>query len=156
VIRLWRVLAGLLATVWVSLALAACSNATSLTTAEYRSKVQQVCRDLRRRTDALPRPEPTATTQLVRVGRRALALQRDALGRIQSLDAPSGDERTIGRWLDLVDTTLDAGAASLTAQAGGDLAAARSANARGNEATLRADALARSLGVAACTTPVTG
>jgi hypothetical protein len=92
----------------------------------------------------------------VRVGRRALALQRDALGRIQSLDAPSADERTVGRWLDLVDATLVAGAASLTAQAAGDLAAARSANARGNEATARADVLARSLGVGACTTPVTG
>jgi hypothetical protein len=155
VIRLRRVLAGLLATVWVPLALAACSSAASLTAREYRTQVQQVCRDLRRRTAALPRPAPTPTPQLVRVGRRALALQRDALGRIQSLDAPSADERTVGRWLDLVDATLDAGAASLAAQVGGDLAAARSANARGSDATARADALARSLGVDACTTPVT-
>jgi hypothetical protein len=90
------------------------------------------------------------------VGRRALALQRDALGRIQSLDAPSTDERAVGRWLDFVDTALDAGAASLAAQDAGDLTAARAANARGTEATTRADALARTLRVTDCATPVTG
>jgi hypothetical protein len=156
VTRLWRVLAGLLAAVCVSFALVACSSATSLTTAEYRAEVQRVCQDLRRRTTALPRPEPRATRRFVRVGRRSLALQRDALRRIQSLDAPSADERTVGRWLDLVGMALDAGAASLAAQARDDLVAARSANARGLIATARADVLARSLRVDACATPAAG
>jgi hypothetical protein len=154
VARPTRVLVGLLAV--ATLSMSACSGDQSLTAAEYRGRVGQVCRDLRRRTAALPRPAATATTDLVRVGRRALALQRDALGRIQSLDAPSADERTVGRWLDFVDTALDAGAASLTAQDTGDLAAARAANARGTEATTRADALARTLRVTDCATPVTG
>jgi hypothetical protein len=148
------VLVGLLAV--VTLAATACSGEQSLSATQYRSRVGEVCRDLRRRTAALPRPAATATDDLVRVGRRALLLQRDALGRIQSLDAPSTDERTVGRWLDFVDTALDAGAASLTAQDAGDLAAARAANARGTEATAHADALARTLRVADCATAVSG
>jgi hypothetical protein len=148
------VLVGLLAV--ATLSTAACSGDQSLTAAEYRRRVAEVCRDLRRRTAALPRPAASASADLVRVGRRALALQRDALGRIQSLDAPSADERTVGRWLDFVDTALDAGAASLAAQDAGDLTAARTANARGTEATTRADALARTLRVTDCATPVTG
>jgi len=148
------VLAGLLAA--ATFFTTACSGDQSPTAAEYRSRVGQVCRDLRKQTAALPRPAATATAELVRVGRRALALQRDALSRIQSLDAPSADERTVGQWLDFVDTALDAGAASLAAQDDGDLAAARSANARGTAATTRADALARTLRVSDCATPVTG
>jgi len=148
------VLAGLLAA--ATLTTTACSSDQSLSPAEYRTRVGQVCRDLRRRTANLPHPAPTATADLVRVGRRALALQRDALGRIQSLDAPSADERTVGRWLDFVDAALDAGAESLAAQTTGDLAAARAANARGTEATTRADALARTLRVTDCAAPVTG
>jgi len=148
------VLVGLLAVATVSTA--ACSGDQSLSAPEYRRRVGQVCRDLRRQTAALPNPAATATDDLVRTGRRALALQRDALGRIQSFDAPSADEATVGRWLGFVDTALDAGAASLTAQDSDDLVAARRANARGTEATARADALARTLRVTDCATPITG
>lgn len=151
-----RVLVGVVALVSGSVLAAACSDSQSLSASQYRAQVRKVCRDLHRRSGALPRPEPTATAQFVRVGRRALALERDALGRIQSFDAPSADERTVGRWLDFVDAALEAGGASLAAQADGDLAAARAANARGNTATAHADELARLLRVDDCAAPVTG
>jgi hypothetical protein len=151
-----RVLTGIVAILGAWVLTAGCSGSQSLTAVEYRARVRTVCRELHRRSGALPRPEPTAGAELVRIGRRALALQRDALGRIQSLDAPSADERTVGRWLDFVDASLDAGAASLAAQSNGDLAAARAANARGNTATAHADELARLLRIDDCATPVTG
>jgi hypothetical protein len=146
------VLAGVLAVVASALTAAGCSGDASLSASQYRRRVAEVCRDLRRRTSALPRPTAATTDALVRVGRRELSLQRDALGRIQSLDAPSADERRVGRWLALVDAALDAGAASLDAQSSGDLVAARAANARGRDAIARADALARALRVADCAT----
>lgn len=150
--RLRRVLAGTVVVVAAATVAASCSGEQSLTAAQYRTQVARVCRDLRRSTAALPAPAPTASAELVRVGRRALALQRDALGRVQSLDAPSAMERAVGRWLDAVDAALDAGAASLDAQSQGDLAAARAANQRGATASARADALARSLRLADCAT----
>ena len=116
-----------------------------------------MCRDLRRRSRALPRPEPTATAELVRVGRRARS--RCSATRsvgIQSLDAPSADERTVGRWLDFVDAALDAGAASLAAQSSGDLAAARAANARGTRPRRTPTSSPALLRVDDCATPVTG
>ena len=139
-----------------ALGVAGCSGDPPLSTAEYRTQAGRVCRELRRDTDALPRPPSSATAPFVRVGRRALTLQRDAVGRIQSLDAPSAQQRTVGRWLDRVDAALDAVEASLQAQSDGDLTAARAANERGQAATARADELARSLGITACATPVTG
>jgi hypothetical protein len=151
-----RALAVLLATVAVLVTTTACTGDGALTTAEYRTRVAQVCRDVRRRTAALTRPASDSTDALVRAGRRALALQHDALGRIQSLDAPSAEERAVGRWLDQVDAALDATEASLDAQAAGDLGAARTANARGHAATARADALAHRLHVDDCTTPQAG
>jgi hypothetical protein len=156
VIGIRRVRNAVLAVVGASVLAAACSGSPALSAREYRTQVTKVCKELHRATAALPRPEPTATAQFVRVGRRAVALERDALGRIQSLDAPSADERTVGRWLGFVDTALDAGAASLTAQSAGDLVAARAANTRGNTATAHADELARLLRVDDCATPVTG
>ena len=57
---------------------------------------------------------------------------------ILGASALTADERTVGRWLDFVAASLDAGAASLAAQSSGDLAAARAANARGNTATAHA------------------
>jgi hypothetical protein len=146
----------MLAVVALSLATSACSDDAAPSASEYRSRVGRICRDLRRRTGALPHPAANSTSDLVRVGRRALALQRGALGRIQALDAPTEDERTVGRWLEDVDRALDAGAASLDAQQAGDLVAARTANQRGGEATARADELARTLRVPDCATPVTG
>jgi len=145
-----------LAVVGAGVLVAACSSSPALSAREYRAQANRICRDLRRSTGALPRPEPTATDQFVRVGRRSLALQRDALGRIRSLDAPTTDERNVGKWLGFVAAALDAGAASLTAQSSGDLVAARAANARGRAATAKADELARLLQVDDCTTPVTG
>ena len=153
VIRLREVLAALLTVACAPIAFAGCSIQHSLSRAEYRTQASRMCRDLHRRTDALPLPESNATEEFVHVGRRALSLQRDALGRIQALDAPSAEEQTVGRWLDRVDAALDASAASLQAQSDGDLAAARVANARGAAATGRADDLARSLGIDACVTP---
>jgi hypothetical protein len=153
VIRLRGLLVTLLALSCAPVGVSGCSTDRSLSRAEYRTQAGQECRDLRRRTDALSQPASSATEEFVRVGRRALALQRDALGRIQALDAPSAEEETVGRWLDRVDAALDASSASLQAQSDGDLAAARAANARGAAATARADELARSLGVDACVSP---
>jgi len=155
VIRL-RVPAALLMVAWAPIVVAGCSTDQSLSALEYRARAQHECRQLRRRTAAVAPPASNATSEFVRVGRRTLTLQRAALGRIQTLDAPSAQERTVGRWLDRVDAALDASAASLQAQSDGDLAAARSANARGAAATVRADGLARSLGIEACVSPTPG
>jgi hypothetical protein len=152
VIRIRRVLA----VVGAGALVASCASSPALSARDYRAQANRICRDLRRSTAALPRPEPTATAQFVRVGRRSLALQRDALGRIRSLDAPSTDDRNVGQWLGFVAAALDAGAASLTAQSTGDLVAARAANARGNAATAKADEIARLLRLDDCATPVTG
>jgi hypothetical protein len=136
--------------------LTACSGDRSPSRPHYRRQVEQVCRELRRDSAALPTPEATDTAALVRVGRRAVALERAALGRIQSLDAPAADERAVGRWLELVDRAIDASTASLAALAAGDLPASRAANERGRVATTRADAIARDLGVDDCATPASG
>jgi hypothetical protein len=156
VIGIRRVCTAVLAVVGAAAVAAACSGSSAPTAREYRAQVSTVCKELHRSTAALPRPEPTATEQFVRVGRRALALQRDALGHIKSLDAPSADRRTVGKWLGFVGTALDASDASLTAQSAGDLAAARAANTRGDTATGRADELARLLRVDGCAAPVAG
>jgi hypothetical protein len=149
VIRL-RVPAALLMVASVPMAVAGCSTDQSLSTVEYRARAGHECRELRRQAAALVPPASNATSEFVRVGRRTLTLERAALGRIQALDAPSAQERTVGRWLDRVDAALDASSESLQAQSDGDLAAARAANARGTAATVRADGLARSLGIEAC------
>jgi len=136
--------------------LAACSDGSSISASEYRRRVTAVCADLRRATAALPTPGPNDTDRLVDVGRRALALERRALARIQAVDAPAALEARIGRWLGRIDLALDSSAASLDAQAEGDLAAARTANARGAVAGAEADRLARSLGLARCTGSTAG
>jgi hypothetical protein len=134
----------------------ACSAAPAPTAAEYRRQVRKECRALRHDTAALPTPDPVATDRFVAAGRRALALERATLGRIRTLDAPSADDETVARWLADVDDALDAAAASLAAQAAGDFTTARAANVRGLRATLRADRVARSLGLDDCTAPAPG
>ena len=56
------------------------------------------------------------------------------------------------QWLALVARTIDAADTSLGAQERGDLAAATDANTRGAATAIRADAVARELGLAACAT----
>jgi hypothetical protein len=139
------------------LALAACSGGGgSISATEYRRRVNDVCSDLGRATEALPRPAASDTDRLVDVGRRALALERRALGRVQAVGAPAALERTVGRWLGRIDLALDSGEASLDAQAEGDLAAARAANARGAVAGAEADRLAGSLGLSRCARTTAG
>jgi hypothetical protein len=156
VIRPRRALAGIVATVALLTAAAACSSDPAPSASEYRTRVGAVCRDLRRRTGALPKPAADANAELLSVGRRALTLQRDALRRIQSFEPPDASGPMVRHWLDLVDTALDAGDASLSAQASGDLAAARAANARGRAASDRADAVAHTLRFTDCATPTAG
>jgi hypothetical protein len=155
VIRL-RVPAALLMVACAPIAAVGCSDDHSLSVMEYRVRAGHECRDLHRRTASLAPPVSTATSEFVRVGRRTLALQGGAFGRIRGLAAPSAQERLVGRWLDRVEAALDASAASLQAQSDGDLAAARADNARGTAASARADELARRLGIDVCASPASG
>ncbi len=56
------------------------------------------------------------------------------------------------QWLGLVARTIAAADTSLRAQERGDLAAATNANTEGAATAVRADAIARELGVATCIT----
>jgi hypothetical protein len=147
VTRTWRRLAWFVAAALPLVA--ACSSDAGPSPAAYRRDVRAVCTRLRSETATLP-TTPTDTAAMVRTGRRALALQRDALRRIRSFDAPAADERSVESWLGLADRATDALAASLDALAVGDLTAARAANARGAAATRRADRIARALDLPQC------
>ena len=139
----------MLATVALALATFGCSGDSSVGPSEYRRQLARVCRDLRHQMAAVPDPSGATSDQLVRAGRRALARQRTALDRLRAVPAPGADRHRVAQWLVAVDAALDAGRASLDAQARGDLAAARAANARGLAASTRAAARARTLRVTA-------
>ena len=131
-----------------------CSSAQSLTRADYRRTVGAICRSTTAAVAALPAPDPLHLDRMIRVGRRAYALQRDALRQIQALDAPTRDERRVAHWLDLVGRALDTSDASLLAQSRTDLIAAGRANAEGAALSSRADAVARALHLSPCATPM--
>jgi hypothetical protein len=97
-------------------------------------------------------PTDADAAALAKFGSRSIAIQRDALRRIQQLDAPAADEPRVGEWLDLVGQTLDRAETSLAAQRDGDLGVAATSNAQGSASAAQADAIARELGLAACVT----
>ncbi len=98
-----------------------------------------------------PPPSPTDESGRLRAAaRRSVARQREALARLQSLDAPASVEPAVGRWLDVVRRTLATADDSLDAQERGNLKAAGVANAQGSLLSGRADELARDLGLTDC------
>lgn len=138
----------------LTLVVGGCSSDSPLSPAEYRRAVGAVCRSTTAAVAALPAPDPLHVDRMIRVGRRAVARQRDSLRQIQALDAPTRDERRVARWLDLVGRVLDASDASLRAQSIADLTAAGRANVKGAALSSRADAVARSLHLSSCATPL--
>jgi hypothetical protein len=133
-----------------ALGVAACSGNTELTGPDWRERTQAECGTARDAVESLPEPTPGDTAAQVKAGRKALDIQRGALGEIQSLDAPTGLESEIGRWLDLTGQVLDAAERSLDAQANEDLAETNAANNEGSAAATRADVLAHRLRIPAC------
>ncbi len=113
-----------------------------------------ICRSTTAAFAALPATDPRDVERMIRVGRRAVSLQRDSLRQIQALDAPTRYERPVAHWLDLVGRALDASAASLEAQAKSDLNAAGLANAEGTALSSKADTGARALRLSSCATPL--
>jgi hypothetical protein len=132
---------------------AGCSTDPPLSRAEYRAAAQAICRATTG--DTPPPPATDDPAELRAAGRRSVARQRAALEEIQSLDAPSRDERRVAAWLGVVRRTLDAADRSLDAQERGDLGAADEANARGVLLAARADELATRLQLTDCVAATT-
>jgi hypothetical protein len=132
--------------------LVGCGGNGALSISEYRTQVRAICRDTSRRTGKLHVPDANDAAALVRLGRRTVAIQRAALHSIRALDAPESRRARVDQWLGLVARTIDSADSSLRAQERGDLAAATSANTTGAAVAIRADAIARDLGVATCVT----
>ena len=88
-------------------------------------------------------------------GRRAVAIERDAVRKVAALTPPTGKARAVRHWLDLVGRALNSAETSLRAQLAGDLEAATRANTEGTQLATQADQAAVALGVRDCATPAT-
>lgn len=128
-----------------------CAGDGPLTEREYRRAVNGVCRSATLATAKLAPPDVTQPDRRIAVGRRAVRIQQDSLRQLQKLDAPTANERRVGRWMNLVGRTIEQAHASLRAQEQVDLAAAARANAEGAVLRVRAEVIARELGVDDCT-----
>ena len=90
---------------------------------------------------------PLATAAAIR---RLLSIQHQELGDLRELQPPASDRPAIKKWLDLVGKALCDGNAALGALERGDRKGVNDSNARGREAQLEADDLARQYGVTRC------
>jgi len=132
---------------------AGCQGGSSdgeLSKREFIDRANAICSAANAKITALPAPDiadPSATPATIR---RVVEIQRKAVARLRALGPPSEDVPAIEEWLKFVDETLEQAETSSRALERDDRESVNEANAKGGDAQLRADELARLYGVDRC------
>lgn len=151
--RVVRRLAAFTVVLVAAVGLSACSaggGGARLSKREFIRSAGTVCADASKKIRAIGSPDLTnPQTTTVALG-RLLTIQHQELGDLRDLEPPGTDRPAIKKWLDLVATALREADAALGALKRGDRNGVNEANARGREAQLGADDLARQYGIDRC------
>jgi hypothetical protein len=136
--------------------LAACGGGgtSRLSKPEYVRGADAICRRSNTKIDALGAPdqhEPTAEEKAIG---ELIDIQRVALADLRQLAAPEADQATLGKWLGLVNQTVDQMQAVRSALKAGDSAGVTAANAKGRALNDQADQIARGYGLKQCSASV--
>lgn len=138
--------------VFVACFLGACGSPEPPTHAEFVLDANSVCNDAKEKVRALDPPDPAEKAATVRVAKRVVQIEREALVFLRAITTPEVDAANVDRWLEMIDQTLDQSEASVRAQSSSNLEAARQANENGQLLNERASHIAAQIGVTACFT----
>jgi hypothetical protein len=123
---------------------------------EYLKRANAICAKANEEIAALPAPDladPVAAPGAIRA---VVSVQRDEVRRLRDLGAPHTDVPAIAAWLRMVDLTLDQADLAVRALEHDDIDSVNTANAKGRDSELQADALARQYGLIKCAAVATG
>jgi hypothetical protein len=126
------------------------SSGDELSKAEFIAQANAICSAANERIGALPAPDiadPSATPRTIS---QVVEIQRNAVAKLRVLDPPHEDVPAIEEWLEFVDRTLDQAVIAARALARDNREVMNEANARGRDAQMRADELARLYGTNRC------
>jgi hypothetical protein len=132
--------------------LAACSGSTvGMSKADYVRRAGTICRTA---SDAVGKVKADASSPDSVGGSigKVVTIERAAARQLRALRPPTGHADALGRWLTLVDDSLDQLDASARAAAEGDAHSAGAANLHSKDLQQQADAVAQQYGVTACVT----
>jgi hypothetical protein len=133
--------------------LTACSSGGgggSLSKSNFISDAGKICTEANKKIRALAAPDLTDPQATSRTIRDLLAIQHREVDDLRGLDPPKTDRPAISKWLGFVSKALDEADAALTALEHSDQNGVNAANARGGDAQLQADDLARDYGITRC------
>jgi hypothetical protein len=132
--------------------LSACSSdgGSRLSKREFIRSAGTVCADANKRIRAIGSPDLTNPQTTTAALGRLLTIQHQELRDLRDLQPPGTDRPAIKKWLDLVAKALREADAALAALKRGDRQGVNDANARGREAQLEGDDLARQYGIDRC------
>lgn len=128
------------------------SSNAELSKREFVARANDICKTTNQRIAALPAPDiadPNATPKTIA---RVIELQRDAASELRALDPPAEDVPAIDEWLKFVDVALAQAQLAQRALERDDRTSLNDANAKGRDAQVHADELARLYGVDRCAT----
>jgi hypothetical protein len=129
------------------------SSGTSASRAQFRRAANAVCAAADAKAAAVATPAQVDGPGIASTVSAVVAIDRDALQRLEQLIRPPADAQEITRWFAAVRRTIDATAAVGAASAKGDFAAAATARDRGNGYAATADKFARGFGLVECASP---
>jgi hypothetical protein len=132
--------------------LAACGGGSSsrLSKPEYVRRADAICRQSNTKIDALGAPDQHDPTAQEKAIGELIDIQRTAVADLRRLPPPEADQSTLGKWLGLVNQTVDQMRAVRTALTAGDSAGVAGGNAKGRALNDQADQIARGYGLKQC------
>ena len=135
--------------------LSACSSdggGAHLSKREFIRSAGTICADANKKIRGIGSPDLTDPQTTTGALGRLLTIQHQELGDLRDLEPPGTDRPAIKKWLDLVAKALREADDAVAALKRGDRKGVNDANARGREAQLEADDLARQYGIDRCGT----
>jgi hypothetical protein len=117
---------------------------------EFIRSAGTICADANKKIRVIGSPDLTNPQTTTAALGRLVTIQHQELGDLRDLEPPGTDRPAIKAWLDLVAKALRDADAAVAALKRGDRKAVNDANARGREAQLEADDLARQYGIDRC------
>jgi hypothetical protein len=139
-----------LAGVAVTALLAACGGSSGMTKADYVKQANRVCRSAATSVAALTLPDTSDVTTIPKAAKEIVAVQRQALEKLQAIRPRKEDRAQITKWIALVDQTIDQAEVSAESQETGDIQRAITANVNGAALDARADEIANAFGLKSC------